>query len=305
MSQQIISASHRTDIPAFYAEWLLTRLRAGFADVLHPYTRKWFQVSLKPENVGAIVFWSKNYAPLLSSLDEVEKTTGNLFFHFTITANRELELRTPDYREAVKDFIHIARRCSPDHIVWRFDPICVTDKLPFEAYEERFIQIAELLHGHARNCIISFAQPYGKTLRNIAKYTDHSFMDPEQARKKAFADRLAGIAKQYGIGLSACCCDYLLSDVVSKAACIDGRKLSLLFGTALDARAAASRKECGCTRSIDLGAYDTCGHGCLYCYANTDQERSMLAPGRRHLKGKSPCTRPAANAHDPKQNNDG
>jgi hypothetical protein len=82
-----------------------------------------------PEDVGAIVFWSKNYGPLLPKLDTVEKTTKNLFFHFTITANRDLELRTPDHREAIKDYIHIAKRYSREHIIWRFEPICITDKL--------------------------------------------------------------------------------------------------------------------------------------------------------------------------------
>ncbi|OGW26671.1 MAG: hypothetical protein A2X56_04300 [Nitrospirae bacterium GWC2_57_13] len=303
MSQQIISASRRTDIPAFYTDWFLNRLREGFADVLHPYTRKWLQVSLKPEDMGAIVFWSKNYAPLLPKLDSIEKTTRNLFFHFTITGNRELELRTPDVRDAVKDYIHIATRYSPDHIIWRFDPICITDKLPFDVYEDRFIQIAELLRGHARECIISFAHPYGKALRNIAKYTDHSFIDPEQRRKKAFADHLAGIAKHYGIRLSACCSDYLLSDSVHKAACIDGRKLSLLFGTALDTRTAASRRECGCTKSIDIGAYDTCGHGCGYCYANTDQEKAMRASAKQEMERPSLGTDPRMTAHNPENNN--
>lgn len=276
--QQIISASRRTDIPAFYGDWFLNRLSEGFCDVLHPYTKKWFRVSLLWEDVGAIVFWSKNYTPFLSKLGQVEKTTKNLFFHFTITGNRDLELRAPDFHDAIADYLYLAKRYSPHHLIWRFDPLCITDKLSFEMHEERFASCAELLKGQAAACIISFAHPYRKMMRNLAKYTDHRLIELSLEQQKAYADRLAARAETYGIKLLACCNDHLLSESVGKARCIDGRSLSLLFNTPLDTRAAASRKECGCTRSIDIGAYDTCAHGCMYCYANTDQEKARRAP---------------------------
>jgi hypothetical protein len=276
--QQVISASRRTDIPAFYSDWFLNRLAEGFCDVLHPYTKKWLRVSLRPEDVGAIVFWSKNYSPLLSKLDAVEKTTKHLFFHFTITANRELELRVPDFREAAKDYLYLARRYSPDHIIWRFDPLCITDKLPFEIYEERFTVLTGLLKGVTSSCIISFAHPYRKMMHNLRKYTSHALIPVTPDEQRAYAERLAVRAAKYGIRLLACCNDHLLSDAIGKARCIDGRRLSLLFDTALDTRPAASRRECGCTRSVDIGAYDTCGHGCVYCYANTDQVKASRAP---------------------------
>jgi hypothetical protein len=282
--QHIISASRRTDIPAFYSDWFLHRLEEGFTDVLHPYTKKWFRVSLRAEDVGAIVFWSKNYEPLIPKLEEIEKTTKNLFFHFTITANRGLELRTPDYRDAARDYVYLAKRYAPERLVWRFDPICITDKLPFEIYVERFIACAELLKGLTDACTISFANPYKKVLANMKKYTDHTLIDLPDGRKREYAKHLTGIAEGYGISLLACCNDFLLSDKIEKARCIDGGRLSLLFGTPLENRPAATRKECGCTRSIDIGAYDTCGHGCVYCYANTDQEKAARAPERQQAE---------------------
>ena len=287
MSQQIISASRRTDIPAFYTDWFLNRLAMGFVDVVHPYTKTWRRVSLKPEDVGAIVFWSKNYAPLLPNLDQVEKTTKNLFFHFTITANRDLELRTPDYRDAIRDYIHLAKRYSPDHLVWRFDPLCITDKLSFEIHEERFESCAELLTGHAASSIISFAHPYKKMLANFRKYASQATLLLSESDQMTYANRLAERASRYGIRLFACCNDHLVSGAIGKARCIDGARLSLLFKTSLDTRAAATRKGCGCTKSIDIGAYDTCGHGCLYCYANTDQEKAAKAPARQEAPSTS------------------
>lgn len=271
---QVISASRRTDIPGFYSEWLLNRLKAGFVYVQQPYSGRMSRVSLKPEDVTALFFWSKNYRPLLSRLDAVEKTTKNLFFHFTITANRELELHAPDPEEAVKDYIFISRRYSPDHIVWRYDPICITDKLNFETHVERFVKLATFLKGHATRCIISFAHPYKKVGANFRRYTDHTLLELPWEKKRAYARRLATIAREFGIQLYACCNDGLVCEEIKKANCIDGRYLSRLFTVPIDTRPAATRKECGCTKSADIGAYDTCGHGCVYCYANMDKDRA-------------------------------
>lgn len=273
----VISASRRTDIPAFYADWFTRRLRAGSVTVLQPYTRRPFVVSLMPGDVSAFVFWSKNYAPLLSLLDAVEKTSRNLFFHFTITANRELEGAVPDYREAVRDFLFLCRRYGAERVLWRYDPVCVTDKLSFETHEERFAMLAEQLEGQVKKCVISFVHPYKKVLTNMAKYGNQALVPLPEEVKRDYAARIALRAGAKGIRMYACCNDYLLSDSVGKASCIDGAYLSKIFRTPLDTRPASMRKECACTRSFDIGAYDTCGHGCLYCYANTDKNRAGAA----------------------------
>jgi len=273
----VISASRRTDIPAFYADWLVNRLRAGMVYVQNPYSKKMARVSLRSEDVSAIVFWSKNYAPLLEKLEPIEKTTKNLFFHFTITANRELELNTPGYRDAIRDYRYLADRYRPEQLVWRYDPVCITDKLSFEIHEERFVRCAELLRGFSKHCIISFVHPYKKVLSNMGKYSDHHLIELSIDQKKEYAGRLALRAAVYGIALSACCNDYLLSDRIAKASCIDGRYLSSLFPVPIDTRLALTRKECACTRSMDIGAYDACAHGCVYCYATADKKRAREA----------------------------
>ncbi len=277
---QVISASRRTDIPAFYSEWLLRRLKAGYVYVRQPYNNRISRVSLRPDDVSAVFFCSKNYRPLLSKLDQVEKTTKNLFFHYTITANSELEFHTPDYREAVRDFIFIAGRYSPDHIVWRYDPICVTDKLSFEEHEERFVRIAGLLEGKVRQCIISFAHPYKKALANFRKYTDHTPAGLPLDVQRGYARRIAGLGERFGIRLTACCNDHLVSETIGKASCIDGAYLSALFKTPIETRKGATRRECCCTRSADIGDYDTCAHGCVYCYANADKDRACSVQQR-------------------------
>jgi len=277
----IISASRRTDIPAFYVDWLVNRLRAGMVYVRQPYSRKMARISLTPLDVSAIVFWSKNYAPLLEKLESIEKTTKNLFFHFTITANQELELKVPVYKDAIRDYRYLVDHYTPEQLVWRYDPVCITDKLSFEAHEERFSLCAELLQGFAKRCIISFVHPYKKVLSNMGNYSDHHLAELSIEQKREYAVKFAQRAASYGITLFACCNDYLLSDHIQKAACIDGQYLSRLFKTPLDTRSAALRKECACTKSIDIGAYDTCSHGCLYCYANSNKERAHAAPLRQ------------------------
>ncbi len=273
----VISASRRTDIPAFYSEWFTRRLRAGSVHVRQPYSGRYTEVSLQREDVAAIVFWSKNYAPLLPRLERVEETTKNLFFHFTITGNRDLEPDVPGPEDTIRDYRYLCRRYSPEQVIWRFDPVCVTDKIPFEVHEERFRLCAEQLHGAAQRCIISFVHPYKKVLASMAKQANQRLADLSSVRKREYALRLAARAQHFGIRLHACCNDFLVDEYVGKAACIDGSYLAGLFQAECDARPASIRTECACTRSIDIGAYDTCAHGCLYCYATTDRNRGRTA----------------------------
>jgi len=288
---QVISASRRTDIPAFYADWFVNRLKAGFAFVQHPFTRMLFRVSLRPEDVSTIIFWSKNFAPILNRLERIEQTTKNLFFHFTITANKALEQRVPDFQDAVQDYIYLAKRFSPEQIIWRYDPICVTDKLSIEVFEEQFSQCADLLKGHTRKCIISFINPYKKAVNNLKKFANQALLDLSSGDKRKYVLRLAERANKYGIQLFACCNDELVSETIKKARCIDGQYLSAVFNAHIDTRAASSRKECACTKSMDIGAYDTCAHGCLYCYATTDKDRADEAL-RRHDAEWNSLTKP-------------
>ncbi len=279
----------------------------------HPYTGEYFLVSLKPKNILGIVFWSKDFSPLLSRIEEIEKVTHNLFFHFTITGLPEdIEANTPPFHEAVKDFIFLTERYSPAHIIWRFDPLCITDRISFEDHLESFRKIAAMLKGYCHTCYISFANLYYKVIKNFERYTTHRLVDIPVENKRAYAKQLSGIAARYGIRIYACCNDYLLSDEknpplplpspargeglttsppstggdkgegktphkIQKASCINLNHLAGVWGLegVNHEKPSPTRKECACTRSIDIGAYDTCPHGCIYCYANTDKEKAV------------------------------
>lgn len=274
--KKIISASRRTDIPAFYTGWLLKRLYAGFVYVKNPYSGKMQRVSLKPEEVHSIVLWSKDFSPLLKRVEEVEKAVKNLFFHFTITGvPRGLEPGSPPWREAIKDLSYISRRYSPYHVVWRFDPIVITDKTPFEAYEEAFARMSDTMRGRVTEVYISFVEAYGKVKRNFGLFCKERLMEIDEARKKGFAERLSVIAGRNGMRLYACCNGFLLSGKIQKGRCVDGERLSRLFDDSdVSVEPAPTREGCGCTRAVDIGSYDTCPNGCLYCYATADSSKA-------------------------------
>ena len=277
--KNVISISRRTDIPAFYADWFVERIRQGAVFAKNPYSGKFSTVSLKPGDVSCFVFWSKDYSPLIPHLGTIEEATKNLYFHLTITGMPDsLESNTPPPEDALHDFRYLAGRYSPDHVMWRFDPICVTDKLPFEFFEEMFVTCAEKVRGYCRNCVISFVHAYKKVQANFENYSDHILMDVPEGARKHYAQRLGKIAERYGIKLHACCNDHLLSDTVHKGRCINGASLErLMRDPSITTQQAPTRRACACTKSIDIGAYDTCPHGCLYCYANADREKSRAA----------------------------
>lgn len=274
----IISISRRTDIPAFYTDWLITRLREGYTFVRNPYSKESLYVSLRPEDILGMVFWSKDFSPLLSRIEEIEKVTKNLFFHFTITGlSKEIEMNTPPSGDAIRDLIFISRRYSSEHVIWRFDPICVTDRISLEEHTNAFLRCAEALKGYVHTCYISFVNPYPKVVRNFQRYTTHELINLPLEERRIYARGLASLAEQYGIQLYACCNDYLLSDNIHKGSCINRNHLAHVWGLGGIGyeRPSPTRKECACTRSIDIGAYDTCPHGCIYCYANMDKDKAL------------------------------
>lgn len=278
----IISASRRTDIPAFYMPWFMNRLRAGSVSYPNPFGGQIHTVSLRPEDVHSIVFWSKFYGPFLGHIDELESSGYRFYAHYTITgAPRQLEPHVPGWEHATAVFRDLAARTSPRHVQWRFDPIVMTDTLDAAFYADRFRRIAAVLAGSTTRCYFSFATSYAKVTRRLEK-NGVRFVDPPLEVKHALVETLATIADDHGIALYACCQDALLNGRVHKAHCVDGDLLATLFpDRLLSAGPRPTRDQCGCVASRDVGMYDTCPYGCVYCYANASQ-RAALAGHRQH-----------------------
>lgn len=283
----IISASRRTDIPAFHAEWFMKRIRAGFALVRNPFdARQLRRVSLAVEDVDAIVFWTRNAEKLIPHLPELDARGYRYYFHYTITGYpRSLEKSAPTLERALATFAELGERLGPERVLWRYDPILVSNLVGVAEHRERFAAIAAALRGRTSRVTISFAELYRKTATNLGRvegldYTDLS-REPERARE--LVSELARIAADCGMELRTCATAADLTAAgASPGKCIDDERLRALFGIDYPpARDKGQRPACRCVRSIDIGQYDTCLHGCVYCYA-TGNARLAAANMARH-----------------------
>jgi hypothetical protein len=274
--KNIVSVSRRTDVPAFYGEWFRKRIEGGYVGYVNPFGGQKYVVSLKPENVIAFVFWSRNYGPFLEDLRSLDEKGYRFYFNFTITGlPNHFEPNVKPLDDLIGTCKELSTRYSPKHINWRYDPIIVSNVTPFEYHLERFGYIARSLEGAVERCYFSFAIFYNKVKRNVAKLNRGKGIlvtDPEPSKKQELAGRLADIASEHGISLYTCCGDYLKSDSIHKASCVDANIIAdLFYGGRLNVPRKPTRKECGCFASVDIGAYDTCVHGCVYCYANINK----------------------------------
>jgi Domain of unknown function (DUF1848) len=269
----LISASRRTDVPAFYADWFMRRSRAGDVSWVNPFNAQVHTVSLAPGDVAAIVFWTRNFAPMIRHLDELDGRGYRYLVHFTITGlERTYESHVPPLGAAVRQFRRIAERIGPDRILWRYDPILIAPRCGADFHLRNFESLAAALAGATRQCSISFVEVYGKVRRSFTR-RGLPIPAPGLEERKQLADRLGALAAARDIAVRACCNDELLGPTVGKARCVDLELIRRLWPELdFEAEPAPTREECGCVRSYDIGAYDTCLHGCIYCYATRDRE---------------------------------
>jgi hypothetical protein len=281
----IISASYRTDIPAFYAEWFLRRLEQGFALVRNPYSAQIYRADLRPQRVTGFVFWTRNFGPLLSRLEQLERFGRPFVVQFTITNYpRAIEPAVIPTDKAIAQMQELARRVHPLCAVWRYDPVLCTSLTPAAFHLQNFEQLASRLEGATDEVVISFAQIYAKSRRNLdaaARRHGFSWSDPAEEEKRALAAELAGIARRHGMRLAVCSQPEYLAPGAEEARCVDAGRLARISGEPLQARVKGNRPGCACHESRDIGEYDTCPHGCLYCYAMRHR-RVALARYRAH-----------------------
>ncbi len=276
----IISASRRTDIPAFYSTWFINRLRAGFVLVPNPFNPGQVRrVSLAPRDVDAIVFWTRNAAPLLPHLAELDARGYRYYFHYTITGYpAPLEKSTPGLEQALQCFCQLSDAVGPDRVLWRYDPILLCNLVGFMDHQRSFAEIASALQGITTRVTISFADFYKKTQKNLRGVAGLSFSDITQDldRSRKLVQSLARIAGHCGMDLRTCATDIDLMDHgVTSGKCIDEKRLKTVFGIDYPhQKDKGQRPACGCVKSIDIGQYNTCLHGCAYCYATYDHARA-------------------------------
>jgi hypothetical protein len=264
----IVSASYRTDIPAFYARWFRHRLAAGWCAVANPYGSGTHEVSLRAGEVDGFVFWTRNIGPLLSDLDAVRRVAP-FVVQYTITGYpRALEASVIPPDDAVAQLRELHRRFGPLVAVWRYDPIVFTGDLDTEAHLAGFTRLARALAGTVDEVVLSVVHPYRKTRRNLdraaARY-GFVWHDPPSDEKRDLLRRLAVIAREHGIAPTLCSQPDLVVPEIGEARCIDAARLADVGMRPLAARERGNRPGCHCAESRDIGAYDTCPHGCVYC----------------------------------------
>jgi hypothetical protein len=285
--KRIISVSRRTDIPAFYGDWFMARLKDGFTGVLHPFGGQKYVVSLKPEDVTCLVFWSKNFTPFLENLKIIESMGYKFYFNYTVTGLPGIFEANVDKRSTIDTLKLLSRTYSPQHINWRFDPIIVSTICGRDFFIKAFEELAREFEGFVRRCYFSFVCEYNKVKRNfqeLQKATGVEIIEVGEDFKINLANELATIAERHGIEMFSCCSDYLAAGRIKKAHCIDGSIIEkLFFPEGFQYTEKPTRAECGCTESTDIGTYDTCPHGCIYCYANANKSRAYES-FRKHDK---------------------
>jgi len=287
----IISASRSTDIPAFCGEWFLRRLDAGYARRVNPFSGQSAYVSFK--NARLFVFWSKNPAPFLPLLKELDKR--DLLYYFQVTVNdyekEGMEKGVPPLAERINAFKRLARLIGKKRVIWRFDPLVLTDTLSPEELLVRIRRIGGELWGYTERLTVSFITLYAKVAKNLAG-AGIGIRPWDDAGKAAILQGIGDAAgkwkiqafscadendySRYGILHGKCVDDALIGSLVGPG---DPLRDFLLRGRGIKDK--GQRPQCGCIVSRDIGSYNTCGHGCVYCYANASP-RSAAQNLRRH-----------------------
>ena len=273
----IVSASRRTDIPAFYTKWFMNRISDGFLLTRNPFNYNQIKrVSLNVSDVDVIIFWTRNPTPLMKDLDKLDALGYKYYFQFTITGyQKTLEKSTLNFYKAIEIFKKLSLKIGREKVIWRYDPILLSNVTPFEEHIELFNKIASFLNGYTTRVVISFADLYDKVNRNLKKLDSLDYQDIASNQELCIelVKRLYDISQNNNIDIYTCAESFDLSNYgIKKGKCIDDGLIKDIFNVDVSSmKDPGQREHCGCVKSIDIGMYNTCMHGCRYCYATFNE----------------------------------
>ncbi|MBF0478890.1 MAG: DUF1848 domain-containing protein [Candidatus Omnitrophica bacterium] len=288
---KIISVSRRTDIPAFYTDWFINRVRAGFCEVANPFNpQQVATVSLKPEHVIIFIFWTRDPKPLMKYLPELDEKGYQYYFLYTITGYpKPLEKSSPSYDVAIKTFRELSRMIGKEKVIWRYDPLILSNLTPVKWHMENISQFLNDLSGYTDRMMISIVEPYKKTLNRLKTETDDHFTlmtDTFSSEPYAPIFKYIGeTAPQKGITPMTCAQRYDLKQFgIQHGSCIDTELINKITGIKRTfAKDPYQREFCHCAAAKDIGAPNTCLFGCPYCYA-TISHKTAVNNYRKHDK---------------------
>jgi len=265
----IISASRRTDIPTYFSDWFLNRIKEGFVLVRNPMNlHQISKIKLTSDIVDGIVFWTKNPEHMIAQLDELKNYM--YYFQFTITPyGKDIEPNIPEKSTKILDiFKRLSSVIGKERIIWRYDPILINDKYTFEYHINAFGKIAAQLSEYTEKVTISFIDENYRGVKSNIKYLKLNIMTTDIILK--ISEALSHIAHEYHLSIDTCAEEIdLMQFGIGHARCIDDKLFEKLLGYNLHInRDKSQRLACGCVSSIDVGMYNTCNNGCRYCYAN-------------------------------------
>ncbi len=261
----IISASRRTDIPAFYSDWLLNRLNAGYVLTRNPFnSAQVSRISLSTDAVDCFVFWTKDPGKMLDKLRLLDELGYRYCFQFTLTPyDKSVERGLRDKEGIIETFCELSGMLGKEKVLWRYDPIILNNLLDIDYHKEKFEYLCSRLYKYTSDCTISFVDMYSKLKTDMLREISSSEM-------RELCRFMGAAAVRYGVQVKACCEKLDFSEFgINKASCIDEKVIERICGYPLEIKKDKNqRMGCGCCKSIDIGAYNTCRNGCVYCYAN-------------------------------------
>ncbi len=265
----IINTGCRTDIPAFYAKWLMNRIREGYVLVRNPYNpNQVTKYNLSPEVVDCLAFCTKNPEPILTYLDELDMYKQ--YWFVTITPyGKDIESNVPDKKKVMESFKKLSNHIGVDSIGWRYDPIFIGNVFDVNKHIKYFEKMAKELKGYTHNCTVSFLDVYEKVKRNAPNINP-----PTKEEQIEMAKAFSKIGKENNMVIHACCEKTYLSQYGLQCnGCMSQEIVEKAINNTLQPPKRKNlRQECNCLMGNDIGAYNTCGHLCKYCYANANKQ---------------------------------
>ena len=262
----IISASRRTDIPAFYSDWFLNRIKERYVLVPSPYNSKMIsRISLDPAVVDCIVFWSKNPAPMLEKLDKLKEY--NYYFQFTLNPyGPEIENHLPIISKRIDTFKRLSDRIGKEKVIWRYDPVLTNETYTPGFHKEKFAEIAYELKEHTEKCMLGFIDHYQHIRTAVSRFNIQPLL---KADIEEMAMSFKKTVDTCSIQLDTCTVKVDLTHLgIPGGLCIDNQLVERIAGYPISVRKDKNQRDiCRCAESIDIGTYESCLNGCIYCYA--------------------------------------
>lgn len=280
----IISASRRTDIPAFYSQWFFNRIKEGDVLVPNPFNPKMInRVSLIPAVVDCIVFWTKNPAPMIDRLDKLQDY--NYYFQFTLNSYGEkLENNLPSVSRRIDTFKRLSDKIGKEKVIWRYDPILTNEEYNVSFHQEAFARIADGLKDHTEKCMLGFIDHYQHIRNAVGQFNIHP-LTKEEIEEIAVSFKKT-IDAYPSIQLDTCTTKVDLRHLnIPSGLCIDKELIERIIGCPILARKDKNQRTvCNCIESIDIGTYESCLNGCIYCYAIKGNYNTAAYNMKKHDK---------------------